>query len=124
MTPPANQLVERGGVITVPCEVDADPPANTTWRRGDQVLPDCSDELLNMSLACVSSDVLIITSLSEEHLGQYVCESSNQLGRAWAEISLALAPTATSEPILFCIASKIFFEAQNLKLFTNFTYLH
>lgn len=90
-------------MVTVPCEVNADPPANTTWRRGDQVLPDCSEELLNMSLACVSSDVLTITSFSEEHLGQYICESSNQLGQAWAEITLGFAPANSSESLLYSI---------------------
>lgn len=99
LTAPTSQLVSSGEVVMLMCEVEANPPANVTWLMESQVVPACTAELLNMSSACVLSDVLMIQGFSEEQEGQYSCVAGNEVGEAIAEVTLQLVPEEISENI-------------------------
>lgn len=97
VTRPVSQLVSEGDEVRLECEVQALPTANLTWLMHNQPLPTCTQDLLDMSVPCMSADMLVIQSFQEEHEGQYSCLATNEVGVSLSEVSLTLVPEEIGE---------------------------
>ncbi|XP_051240409.1 B-cell receptor CD22-like isoform X4 [Dicentrarchus labrax] len=65
---PSGEIVE-GSSVTLTCSSDANPAANYTWYKENEVSPKASGQIFT------------ITDFRPEHSGNYYCEAQNRRGR-------------------------------------------
>ncbi|XP_076583697.1 sialoadhesin-like [Chaetodon auriga] len=76
---PSGEIVE-GSSVTLSCSSDANPAANYTWYKENEVSPTASGQNFT------------ITDFRAEHSGNYYCEAQNKIGHHNSTIYLPVVP--------------------------------